>query len=88
MYDFLDPGDINIASYDKTHAADGSYESQNPELFKPNRIIFLDGVMQSTGLENEAYHEALVQPAMFAHENPQRVAIIGGGEGATNTKKP
>lgn len=30
-----------------------------------------------------AYHEALVHPAMIAHPNPERVAIIGGGEGAT-----
>jgi spermidine synthase len=30
-----------------------------------------------------AYHEALVHPALFAHKNPKRVAIIGGGEGAT-----
>ena len=29
-------------------------------------------------------HEALVQPAMFAHPNPKRVAIVGGGEGATS----
>ena len=28
-------------------------------------------------------HEALVQPGMFAHPNPKRVAITGGGEGAT-----
>jgi spermidine synthase len=39
--------------------------------------------MQSTRKGNEAYHEALVHPAMFAHENARRVAIIGGGEGAT-----
>jgi predicted O-methyltransferase YrrM len=29
------------------------------------------------------YHEALVHPAMFAHPGPKRVAILGGGEGAT-----
>jgi spermidine synthase len=29
------------------------------------------------------YHEALVHPALFSHSNPKRVAIIGGGEGAT-----
>jgi len=32
---------------------------------------------------NEPYHEALVHPGMFAHPSPKRVAIIGGGEGAT-----
>jgi len=52
-------------------------------LFPNNRIIFLDGVQQSDTEGNEAYHEALVHPAMFAHHNPKRVAIIGGGECAT-----
>jgi len=59
------------------------YEKKHPELFQANRVIFLDGILQSLSRGNEAYHEALVQPAMFAHPNPKRVAIIGGGEGAT-----
>lgn len=43
----------------------------------------MDGVLQSTRYGNEPYHEALVHPALFAHPNPKRVGIIGGGEGAT-----
>lgn len=39
--------------------------------------------MQSTSKGERAYHESLVHPAMFAHPNPNRVAVIGGGEGAT-----
>ena len=39
--------------------------------------------MQSSLYGETAYHEALVHPGMFAHPNPRRVAIIGGGEGAT-----
>lgn len=38
---------------------------------------------QSTRLGEASYHESLVHPVMFAHENPKRVAIVGGGEGAT-----
>ena len=30
-----------------------------------------------------AYHESLVHPPMITHPSPKRVAIIGGGEGAT-----
>jgi spermidine synthase len=48
-----------------------------------DRIVFLDGLLQSRKTGDAAYHEALVHPAMFAHPNPKRVAIIGGGEGAT-----
>merc|ERR1712032_470169 len=29
------------------------------------------------------YHESIVHPAMITHPDPRRVAIIGGGEGAT-----
>jgi spermidine synthase len=43
----------------------------------------LDGVLQSRRSGDAPYHEALVHPAMFTHQNPKRVAIIGGGEGAT-----
>lgn len=43
----------------------------------------LDGWIQSSLQDEAAYHEALVHPALFAHSNPKRVAIIGGGEAAT-----
>lgn len=48
-----------------------------------DRILYLDGVMQSRKRGEAAYHEALVHTAMFVHSDPRRVAIIGGGEGAT-----
>lgn len=59
------------------------YMDSNPHLFAPDRSLYLDGIVQSTLRGNAAYHEALVQPSMFAHPNPKRVAIIGGGECAT-----
>ncbi|EEC49072.1 predicted protein, partial [Phaeodactylum tricornutum CCAP 1055/1] len=46
------------------------------------RVLYLDNVVQSRLLGETAYHESLVHPAMFSHQNPRRVAIIGGGEGA------
>mmetsp|Transcript_5167 Transcript_5167/g.11371 ORF Transcript_5167/g.11371 Transcript_5167/m.11371 type:complete len:813 (+) Transcript_5167:404-2842(+) len=60
-----------------------SYEYCHPELFKPDRVLYLGGVLQSSFLGDAPYHEALVHPVMIAHHNPRRVAIIGGGEGAT-----
>jgi spermidine synthase len=55
----------------------------DPEYVTPDRLLFLDGTLQSIRSAEHIYHEALVQPAMFAHRHPQRVAILGGGEGAT-----
>jgi len=60
-----------------------SSESLDPVLQTPDKILFLGGVQQSSLRGEAAYHEALVHPSMIAHPNPKRVAIIGGGEGAT-----
>jgi len=49
----------------------------------PDRALFIDGVLQSSLYGEAAYHEALVHPALLSHPDPRRVAIIGGGEGAT-----
>lgn len=54
-----------------------------PDYVTPDRLLFLDGTLQSLRSSEAMYHEALVHPAMFAHPNPQNVAILGGGEGAT-----
>ena len=83
VYEVIRPRFSDIISYRKSLSNDGSYEATHPELYRPDRVVFLDGVMQSSLYGDEAYHEALVHPGMFAHPNPRRVAIIGGGEGAT-----
>ncbi|MCC6041965.1 MAG: methyltransferase domain-containing protein [Desulfurococcaceae archaeon] len=47
------------------------------------RSLLLDKFIQSTERDEYIYHELLVHPAMAMHLNPERVLIIGGGEGAT-----
>jgi spermidine synthase len=47
------------------------------------RLLVLDGIVQSSERDEFIYHEALVQPAMFAVGTPRRVLVLGGGEGAT-----
>ncbi len=79
----LRPGVQSLESYKQSLQNDGSYEALHPEFFAPDRIVFLDGILQSRRSGDAAYHESLVHPAMFAHKNPKRVAIVGGGEGAT-----
>ena len=79
----IDVFDLESSSKYKLSQRETSYREENPSLFQPQRIVYLDGVIQSTRHNLSAYHEALVHPVMFAHNNPKRVAIIGGGEGAT-----
>jgi S-adenosylmethionine decarboxylase proenzyme len=84
IYEVIDPHFQRHESYIRSLVkGDSSYESQHPELFRPDRVFYLDGVMQSRLFGEAAYHEALVHPAMFAHDNPRRVAIMGGGDGGT-----
>ena len=45
--------------------------------------LVLDGKWQSCTVDEFIYHEALVHPALIAHQNPRRVLVLGGGEGAT-----
>ncbi len=47
------------------------------------KALILDGVLQSASRDEVIYHEALVHPALFAHDSPRQVAVLGGGEGAT-----
>jgi len=83
VYEVIDPRLNSLGSYEKSLSNDGSYESLHPDLYKPDKLLFLDGVNQSSLRGKTEYHEALVHPAMIAHPNPKRVAIVGGGEGAT-----
>jgi Spermine/spermidine synthase domain/S-adenosylmethionine decarboxylase len=83
IYDLINPRFRSLESYKRSLANDGSYEARHPELFRPDRVVYLDGTMQSRFYGDAAYHEALVHPAMITHPKPKRVAIIGGGEGAT-----
>lgn len=45
--------------------------------------LILDGYIQSTESDEHIYHEVLVHPAMVTHPKPEKVLVIGGGEGAT-----
>eukprot|EP01061_Rhynchopus_euleeides_P008073 TRINITY_DN17120_c0_g1_i1.p1 TRINITY_DN17120_c0_g1~~TRINITY_DN17120_c0_g1_i1.p1 ORF type:complete len:338 (+),score=174.58 TRINITY_DN17120_c0_g1_i1:55-1014(+) len=47
------------------------------------KILIIDGLIQSSQLDEYIYHESLVHPALLAHPNPKNVFIGGGGEGST-----
>eukprot|EP00980_Cylindrotheca_fusiformis_P012573 scaffold3084_cov144-Cylindrotheca_fusiformis.AAC.21 len=80
IYDVLRPHFQLLSSW-KTEM-DGSYEAQNPELFEPDRILFIDGVLESRRSGEASFYEALIHPPMFAHPNPKKILVFGGGYGA------
>ncbi|MCG8405697.1 MAG: hypothetical protein MI923_10910 [Phycisphaerales bacterium] len=47
------------------------------------KALVLDGKWQSCTGDEFLYHEPLVHPVMLQHGAPQKVLILGGGEGAT-----
>ncbi|HIP89213.1 MAG TPA: polyamine aminopropyltransferase, partial [Thermococcus paralvinellae] len=47
------------------------------------KLFVLEGTVQLVEQGEESYHEPLVHPALLAHPHPQRILIIGGGDGGT-----
>ena len=85
---------LSMSNLDKTHVKTVQTEFQRIDIFdmkkfhtRPteeiDRVVYLDGIIQSRFVGERAYHEALVHPVMICHNSPKRVIIIGGGEGAT-----
>jgi spermidine synthase len=42
---------------------------------------FLDGVIQVTERDEFSYQEMITHLPMFAHKEPKKVLIVGGGDG-------
>ncbi len=45
------------------------------------RILFLDGLIQTTERDEFFYHEMLIHPAFVTHPKPENILVIGGGDG-------
>ncbi|MEA3276756.1 MAG: polyamine aminopropyltransferase [Pseudomonadota bacterium] len=46
-------------------------------------LMVIDGCTMVSGRENFLYHEMMSHPALFTHQAPRRVCIIGGGDCGT-----
>jgi len=53
------------------------------ELGVFGKTLFLDHKIQSAQVDEFIFHESLVHTGMITHGSPEKVLIIGGGEGAT-----
>ncbi len=45
------------------------------------KVLVLDGVIQCTERDEMAYQEMIAHLPLFAHPDPRKVLIIGGGDG-------
>lgn len=53
------------------------------DTYHLGRILVLDNKIQSAKSDEQIYHESLVHPAMLLSGKPEKVLLLGGGEGAT-----
>jgi len=63
---------------------EGKSEYQDIKVFKSKTfgtVLVLDGVIQVTERDEFAYQEMLAHLPLFSHPNPERVLVIGGGDG-------
>ena len=51
------------------------------DTFGLGRIFILDGILQLSEKYEFIYHEMISHLPLFYHSNPQRILIIGGGDG-------
>ncbi|MCM8773646.1 MAG: polyamine aminopropyltransferase [Candidatus Omnitrophica bacterium] len=45
------------------------------------RILFLDDTIQTTEKDNFVYHEMLTHPLLLSHPSPNKILVIGAGDG-------
>lgn len=77
-------GDSGIFFTVKDVLYEGKSKFQRIEIIRNKdygRVLLLDGLVQTTEKDEFYYHEMLVHPAMASHPRPNRVLIIGGGDG-------
>jgi spermidine synthase len=70
----------------KKHLFSGQSEFQKIDILETEKLgnmMLLDGVVMLTEANEHAYHEMIAHVPVFSHPNPERVLIIGGGDGGT-----
>lgn len=77
-----DESKIGIKIKKKIYSGRSSYQKIEVfDTFSFGRMLVLDGIVQLSQIDEFIYHEMLVHPAMFCHQKPKKVLIIGGGDG-------
>ncbi len=47
------------------------------------RVLVLDGCIMTTSMDEFIYHEMLAHVPLFSHPSPERILVVGGGDGGT-----
>jgi spermidine synthase len=66
---------------DVIYAESSRYQRVVLTRWREDVRLYIDGAIQFSSVDEARYHEALVVPAMEAAGRPQRVLVLGGGDG-------
>jgi spermidine synthase len=80
------PGATGLSFKVKEIIEDVQSEFQRIQLFETEthgKLLVMDECVMLTERDEPAYHEMIVHVPMLTHPNPQRVLVIGGGDGGT-----
>ncbi|SHJ94869.1 spermidine synthase [Anaerobranca californiensis DSM 14826] len=53
------------------------------EFTEFGRALVLDGIIQTTIFDEFIYHEMIAHVPLYIHQKPERVMVVGGGDGGT-----
>jgi len=53
------------------------------ESTKYGKMLAIDDMVMTTSNDEFHYHEMISHPALFTHQNPKNILVIGGGDGGT-----
>jgi len=70
----------------KNYLYSGKSPFQRIDIFEVEtygKVLTLDGMVMVTERDEFIYHEMITHPAMRIHPAPEKVLIIGGGDGGT-----
>ncbi len=68
----------------RLHSSQSTYQSI--EVFETDsfgRVLVLDNCVMLSDRDEFIYHEMIAHPAMLLHARPQRVLVVGGGDGGS-----
>jgi spermidine synthase len=77
----------NAISYEiDAHLHHEKSEFQTIDIYKTTHfghLMAIDGFIMLTQRDNFLYHEMMTHPALFTHDRPQDVVVVGGGDCGT-----
>lgn len=53
------------------------------DTYEYGRVLLLDGVIQLTQADEFVYHEMIAHVPLYTHPRPEKVLVVGGGDGGT-----